>query len=163
MLLNASVFAQNGKNLIKTNLVYDAIAIVNLNYEHAISEKSSIEIGVNFTMFSNSTVDKRKAIDFAYRHYLSEKKKSPEGAYISPIISLYSSEYLDYNYNINNPKKGSTEGIGYGLKGGYQIISESGISIDFFGGFGMNSSYNPFSLDGTGGVPIAGIALGYNF
>lgn len=163
MLLNASVFAQSGKNVLKTNLVYDAFSIVNLNFEHVISEKSSLEIGLNFTLLSNADSEKRKAVDFAFRHYLSKKKKCPEGVYISPILSFFSSEYLDYGSDIYNPEKATKEGIGYGLKAGYQLITDGGVSVDFFGGFGINSSYNPFSINGMGDVPIAGIALGYNF
>lgn len=122
-------------------------------FETAVSEKSSVQLGVGFigpsvlvnlddlTSDEETTeIEGLKTSGFRfqgwYRYFLSRDLSAPEGFYVGPHVSYASA-------NIKN-KGDETQSIGatkFNINGvfGYQLITSGGFTLDIFTGMGFVS------------------------
>ncbi len=177
MLLSASlvVSAQEKKNIIKTSLTSIFLKTVNLDYEHALNDNSSFQLGFYYTGTNlGGGSFNGFAITPEYRYYLSGEKVAPNGPYIAPWV-----RYQHFSVN-----SGSVGGMDYakatlsvisgGLCVGVQRTFKDKITLGAYIGPGYyaptysyedNSGTFDFSLfNGNGGVwGRAGIDIGFMF
>jgi hypothetical protein len=169
LAIGITVKAQEGQqNVIKFNPLGLLIGSANLSFEHALSEKNSIQIDASFGSLKVGDA-KYSTIGggLDYKFYLSNSKSAPQGFYAAPGVSFSSIKVkVTDPYNGNSSSSGST----FIVRGviGNQWIWNGGFSLDLFGGINYYAGgklkvngveYTKFS----GILPALGVSLGFAF
>jgi hypothetical protein len=145
--LSSSSFAQDGKkNIFKVNMISPIVRTGSFFYERAITQKSSLQLGVFYTGYS---IDDTKLRGFGitpeYRFYLSQSKEAPQGFFVAPFV-----RYESLNLSTNSARDEATlSTFGGGVLIGGQWIFSNIISLDIFGGPRVNSRSFKASTSGT--------------
>ncbi len=177
MLLSASLMlnAQEKKNIIKTSLTSIFLKTFSLDFEHALNESSSLQLGFYYTGTSlGGGSFNGIAITPEYRYYLSGEKVAPNGPYIAPWVRYQNFSVKSGSVGDSDYAKGTLSVISGGLCVGIQRTFKDKISLGAFIGPGYyaptynyedNSGEFDFSLfNGNGGVwGRAGIDIGFMF
>jgi hypothetical protein len=153
-------FSQQYKNVVKTNPIGLAFGNINVTWEHATNEKSSILFGANF-LFQVFGVDVTSiGADFGYRYYFTHSKvEVPSGFNIYPQVGLNYTSFPDVS-DVNATL------LGIGFTVGYQWAWDSGFALDL----GLGPIYRVFlgevddvDIDASGVWPRIIIGIGYAF
>jgi hypothetical protein len=139
------------KNVIKLSPLGVLLGYYSLEYERALSEKTSVLIGGGYSSNILGIKTGIVSVSAGFNYYLSKDRDAPRGVYIGPRGSaLFSS-------------KEASAGFLYSVGGlfGYQIVGKSGFAFDI----GIGASYTKVSSasDGIGVTPSAQLAVGYGF
>jgi hypothetical protein len=156
ILLAMTGFAQ--KNAVKLGLASVKLGDFNVNYERALTEKSSLNFNIGYWNIGSSSIDILKNFEsndpdaiklqkfngklhssLEYRMYVNQKG-SMKGLYMAPYIRywgqeanmsdvIYINEYQD-NYDFSIDAK--INSLGAGLQIGYQWIIRDQITIDWY-------------------------------
>ena len=161
------------KNVIKFNIFAPIVKTANFQYERAIGENKSFQLGAFFTAYSPETTKFNGfGITPEFRFYLSETA-APEGFYAAPYL-----RYQSYKIEETSPDiagKATFSGIGGGLIIGKQWIFKEKVALDIFIGPSYTSvgdlkietgnsnteSYNIDPFDGFGAR--FGVCFGLGF
>ena len=174
LLMSVGAFAQTKSNAIKINPLSAFLATGNVQYERAVSESSSVQLGVFYTGVSfGDTRFTGLGITPEYRLYIGNGE-ALDGFYIAPfaryqnftITSSATSSSFD-------EAKASLSTYGGGVILGRQWLAGEAFVIDVFIGPSYNGGSlnvtqgNEDSFDNTGlftGVGVRwGVVLGYAF
>ena len=131
-----SVNAQKS-NIIKTSLTSIFLKTVNLDYEHALNESSSLQLGVYYT--GASLYDSKFsgfAITPEYRYYLSASKTAPNGAYVAPWLRYQNFSAKSGTQGMETYAKGTVNIVSLGLCVGVQRTFKDKISLGAYIGPG---------------------------
>ncbi len=153
------------QDVVKVNPLGLVFGSFNAAYEHALSDKSSLEIGANYFNWKNLNLAGFGG-EVAYHFYFSKNNDAPEGIYAAPFLSAngLSYTYTEYTYTNTVVKTDSAFGIGGGVKAGYQWIFDSGLALDLFFGYGYTSlKFKEADYNYSGGLPRLGLSVGYAF
>lgn len=180
MLAMSAGFAAYGQqNALKSNPLLLITLAPNLEFEHAISERESVQGGMSYSLFNFSDFNSGADVNMlsvtpAYRYYVGENASALHGLYVSPF-----SRYRHISFSA--PDAESPEGIirervhtlGGGATIGWQRVSDGGFTIDLFAGpefrfRTLNSNAGAglsqdFRLARSGGGLRAGISIGLAF
>ena len=166
MLASATTFAQ--QNVIKINILAPIVKTFNVQYERALNDNSSLQLGFFYTGFSSGdTKFSGFGITPEYRFYLSETA-APKGVYIAPFFRYQSFIIKDVETN----SEGDFSALGGGVIIGKQWIFKEKISLDMFLGpayysgtvdveSGDEDDFETGAFDGFG--LRAGICFGFRF
>lgn len=134
LLLSLGVFAQTApKNAIKINPLSAIVRTGSVFYETAVSEKSTIQLGLAYTGLKLDDVKfDGVAITPEYRNYF--KGSALNGLYVAPFA-----RYQNFRVKDDENNKGTYESIGGGLMLGKQWMYDSGFALDLFFGPAFNS------------------------
>jgi hypothetical protein len=173
LLMSGMASAQDGpKNSLKLNPLSAAFGGVNLSYQRAVSEKSSLQLVTNYSSFKfTSTSYSGFGLTPEYRFQLGKNATALRGIYVGPYARYSSYKVEDTELE----SKASMTSIGGGVVFGYQYVSRGGFTLDLFIGPGYSS--NKFKVesgneenfnDGFGvangfGFARTGITIGYSF
>lgn len=133
--------AQAQQTVVKLNPLSLIFATANVAVEHAISDNASIQLGGAIGGFSLGGGDiKTSYTGFSavpeFRFYLTEKP-APAGFFVGPfgVYRSYTTKQtvVDFDGETYDAKQNLSI-FGGGLNIGYQLITDSGFSLDFFGG-----------------------------
>jgi len=157
-LLASKSFSQNESHTVKINPLSALLRIGSVFYEHKLSDKGSIQLGLAYTGIKfDDTKFSGLMVTPEYRFY--PKENALNGLYLAP--------YLRYqNFKVtSNEDKGSYNSFGGGAVLGRQWIYKSGFTLDLFFGPSFNSgNYKAESGDGEvdfkGGIDGFGIRTG---
>ncbi len=145
--LSSASFAQNGKkNIFKVNVISPIVRTGSFFYERAITQKSSVQLGVLYTGYSIEDTKLRGfGITPEYRFYLSQSKQAPQGFFVAPFL-----RYENLNLSTDNARNEATlSTFGGGVLIGGQWIFSNIVSLDVFGGPRVNSRNFKASTSGT--------------
>lgn len=171
----AVVNAQTKSNIIKTSLTSIFLKTVNLDYEHALNDNSSVQLGVYYTgasLFDGSFSG--FAITPEYRYYLSASKTAPNGAYVAPWLRFQNFSAKSGTLNTETYAKGTISIVSLGLCVGVQRTFKEKISLGAYIGPGYyfpnvkyedsNGSFDFGMFNSSGFVwGRAGIDIGFMF
>ncbi len=161
-----AAFAQ--QNVIKINILAPIVKTFNVQYERALNDNSSLQLGFFYTGFSSGdTKFTGFGITPEYRFYLSESP-APKGVYIAPFVRYQSFNIKDDETN----SEGDFSAFGGGVIIGKQWIFKEKISLDMFLGpayysgkvdakSGDDDDFETGAFDGFG--LRAGICFGFRF
>ena len=138
----ANVFGQSEKSsIIKLNPLSLGVATLNVQFEHAVSENNSWQLGVFYTGISVSdTKFSGFGITPEYRFYLSSSKPAPKGFFAAPYLR-YQNFSLSTTNSANSVKsKATLSSFGGGVIFGYQTLIADKISFEVFLGPSYSSS-----------------------
>jgi hypothetical protein len=171
LMAAASIFltAQlQAQNVVKINIFSPIVKTFNIQYERAINETSSFQLGLFYTGYSN---DDTKFSGFGitpeYRFYLSETP-APQGVYVAPFVR-YQSFKIEEKDVTNSEADFSA--FGGGLILGKQWVFKEKVVLDIFigpayysGKISGETSDGDFDTDVFDGFGIrTGICFGLNF
>lgn len=130
------------------------IGYYSLDYERAISDKTSLSIGGGYWNGFGTTPIGLMSINLGASYYLSKDRYAPRGVYIGPRGSAV--------FSTDSKSKGIYYSVG-GLFG-YQSVAKSGFAFDI----GIGANYVNFKdvdvITGSGAVlPAFQLAIGYGF
>ena len=160
--INTFSFTANGqvRNVLKVNILSPIFRTVNLSYEHAVSEKTSFQLGA---FYSGAGIAGTRFRGFGitpeYRFYFSNTKQAPAGFYAAPFV-----RYQNFTISDNDlsTSEGTLSTFGGGLVVGHQAIFNERISLDFF----LGPSYNAGAVKVSSGTandlgtgPFSGFGL----
>lgn len=118
-------------NAIKINLISPVVRTLNLAYEHAINENSSIQLGFYYTGAKiNDTKINGYGITPEYRFYLSQTP-APDGFYVAPFLRYNSFTAEDKNDN-QTTNKATVSQFGGGVVVGRQWVFKERVTFDMF-------------------------------
>lgn len=162
--------AQAQTNAIKLNILAPIVKTANIQYEKAIGEDKSFQLGLFYTAWSPETT---KFTGFGitpeFRFYLSDTP-APAGFYAAPFV-----RYQNFTVEETDPdfaSKGTLSTIGGGLVIGKQWIFKEKVVLDIYVGpsyasgkvkaeSGDSSSLDVGSFDGFGAR--FGVSFGFAF
>jgi hypothetical protein len=167
ILLLLPLLSKAQENTFKINILSPIVRTLNVQFEHALSETSSIQIGAFYT---GASVGDTQFAGFGltpeYRFYLSESP-APQGVYVAPFARF---QNFKLTTDIDD-SEGKITTFGGGLIIGKQWIFKEKIVLDLFIGPQYNSgsaevtsgssSLDVGSADGFG--VRAGLSLGIAF
>ncbi|MFM6954890.1 MAG: DUF3575 domain-containing protein [Sphingobacteriaceae bacterium] len=165
ILFSTTVSAQEVKNVVKINPLSAFYRIASVFYERALSEKTSVQLGIAFSAAKfEDTKYSGLALTPEYRFYL--KKQAPRGVYLAPFV-----KYQRYTTS-DNVDKGTYKSFGGGFMLGHQWVYKSSFVLDLFIGPAYNAGTytaeygngNPdfnAAIDGLG--VRGGLAIGFGF
>jgi Protein of unknown function (DUF3575) len=155
------------QNVIKINILAPIVKTFNVQYERALNDNSSLQLGFFYTGFSSG--DSKFSgfgITPEYRFYLSETA-APQGVYIAPFVRYQSFSIED---DVTN-SEGDFSAFGGGVIIGKQWIFKEKIALDMFlgpayysgkvDGESEDEEFETGAFDGFG--LRAGICFGYRF
>jgi hypothetical protein len=158
-------------NVIKFNILAPVVRTANVQYEKAIGENKSFQLGAFYTAFGPETLKYRGfGITPEFRFYLSDSP-APAGFYAAPFLR-YQNITVEETLS-GEEAKGSVGIIGGGLIIGKQWIFKEKVALDLFIGpsyynsgdikvdSGDASSLSLGSFDGFG--VRAGVCFGLAF
>ena len=167
LLVAAPLFVQAQENVFKINIFSPVVKTLNVQYERAISESGSLQLGFFYTGFS---VSETKFSGFGltpeYRIYLSDTP-APAGVYIAPFV-----RYQNFNISEESTSsEGTYSSFGGGLIVGKQWIFKERIALDIFigpsysaGNVKVTSGSDSFDVGAFDGFGVrTGICLGIGF
>lgn len=156
-------------NAIKLNPLSLAFLTGNVSYERAVSENSSVQLGVFYSGLNFSGI---KYAGFGvtpeYRFYFAGAKQALNGVYAAPFARFQNFSITDKETN----DKSSFTTIGGGATIGWQKMWDSGFVLDIFAGPSYNSAKfknesddDAFDVNGsfTGFGVRTGLTLGFGF
>lgn len=147
VLLACAVFVvtsvQAQQNVIKINILAPIVKTLNLQYERALNDNSSLQLGLFYTAFSSGdTKFSGFGITPEYRFYLSETP-APQGVYIAPFLRYQSFSLEDEETD----SEGDFKAFGGGVILGKQWIFKEKILLDIF----IGPAYYSGSVDAKSG------------
>jgi hypothetical protein len=168
------------KNVIKINPLSLGLLTINMQYERALNEKMSLQLGSYYTGFS-FTIDGEKSgykgfgITPEFRYYASHlKKEAPRGFFVGPFFR-YQNWNIKTEYDDGSGNTVTDSGTFQSYKGGvilgYQWLIGDVFALEFFGGPSVGGSTVSGDVEdgdvrgaGISGVGFrAGMALGVAF
>lgn len=156
------------QNVIKINILAPIVKTFNVQYERALNDNSSLQLGFFYTGFtSGDTKFTGFGITPEYRFYLSETA-APQGVYIAPFVRYQSFNLKDEETD----SEGDFSAFGGGVILGKQWIFKEKIALDIFLGpayysgavdvkSGVEDDFETGAFDGFG--LRAGICFGFRF
>lgn len=138
--LSFKLFSQS--HILKTNPILFATGFMNVTYEHALNEKSSVSGGMGFTSKDGGGL----AAQMDYRFYITHRKLAcPEGFFIGPVLLFI---------------RDDEENFYMGALLGYQWIYSSGVSLDL----GIGPQYSIIGDAQDGEIFAYGVfSIGYSW
>jgi Protein of unknown function (DUF3575). len=175
----SSVLAQdNPKNVFKINLGSLAVSTFNFQFEHAVAEKQSLQLGFFYTGFKVSdTKFSGLGITPEYRFYMSQKG-APKGFFMAPFLRYQNfkltNSTTDFTTGETIDEKAKLSTFGGGAILGFQGLIGNVVSIEVFAGPSYNAgsvkveteggSSSDFSLGSFSGFGVrAGFTVGVAF
>lgn len=171
---NTQTKAQDSpQNVVKINILSPILRTASLFYERAISESSSLQLGLFYTGLSiDDTRFRGFGITPEFRYYLSDKG-APQGFFIAPFVRYQNFTLTaEDEFSQSGESKADLNSFGGGLLVGGQWIFKDIISLDVWGGPSYSTSTikveegseDDFSTGGVTGFGIrAGVTLGIAF
>lgn len=130
MFLGIVVQSYAQKNVIKVNILSPIVRTANFSYERAISDESSLQLGVFYTGANSGDVKLNGwAVTPEYRFYLSSTP-APNGLYVAPWVryqNMKAKEEGDATF-----VSGTLTSFGGGIVIGRQWIFKERVSMDIF-------------------------------
>lgn len=170
LLSTANLNAQ--KSVIKLNLLSPIFRTANLQFEHAISPKGSLQLGVYYTGIKiSSTGFSGFGITPEYRFYPGADG-APKGFFLAPFFRYQSFSLKVASASAGVDSEATLTSLRPGLCIGYQLIFGDRVSCEFFIGPSYSStdlkvktgSESDFSLGSFDGFGIrSGLTLGFAF
>lgn len=146
-------------NAIKINILSPILNTINLSYEHALNESSSLQLGFYYTGVKISDLKYAGfGITPEYRFYLSETP-APDGVYLAPFVRYQSVKLTE----TTSTYEANLTAIGGGVIIGKQWLFKQKITLDIF----LGPSYNSGSTEvkdtgnGSGDVSVSGAFDGF--
>jgi len=140
------VFGQK-KNLIKINFLSPIVKTLNLQYEHALGEKKSFQLGFFYTGAKSGDVTLSGfGLTPEYRMYFSETKSAPAGFFLAPFI-----RYQNFSMKTTvdaSEAKATLSAFRPGLLIGYQWVFSDVVSFETF--LGPAYSFNSIKVKTAG-------------
>jgi hypothetical protein len=136
--------AQAQKNVLKINPLSLALLTGNIQYERALNEAMSVQLGLFYTGFSTESAGVRVGysglgITPEFRYYVSNSRKdAPRGVYLGPYVR-YRNLALSVNDDTDDGKWESNL-IGGGIILGHQWLIGDAFALDMFIGPGFRST-----------------------
>ena len=171
LLFSTALFAQSDvqPNVIKLNPLGAVIGSVNIGFEHALNDQSSVVILPSFGMIKSSGFKYTTyGIGAEYRFYF--KETAPKGTYVAPGVSAQFGTAKIEDSNGGDNSKTNISGFSAKAIIGHQWIWNSGFVLDLNGGIQyVNFNFKDKSGDFAGknalsGVlPALSVSFGYNF
>jgi hypothetical protein len=151
---NTSNMSDDPTQVLKISPFGFLIGYYSLDYERAMSEKTSLSLGGGYWNGFGTTPIGLVSINLGSSYYLSKDRYAPRGVYIGPRGSVV--------FSTDSKSKGVYYSVG-GLFG-YQSVAKSGFAFDI----GIGANYVNFkevdNVTGTGVVlPAFQLAIGYGF
>lgn len=162
------------KNLVKINFLSPVVKTLNLQYERALTEKSSFQLGFFYTGAKSGDVSLTGiGITPEYRMYFSDSKQAPAGFFLAPFVRYQNFTLKNENTTVGEAKA-SLSAFRPGLLIGYQWVFSDVVSFEFFLGpsYSINSlkvktsgaSEDDFSVSALDGFGIrSGLTIGVAF
>ncbi len=163
----------NPQNVVKINILSPILRTASLFYERAISESSSLQLGLFYT---GLTIDDTRFRGFGitpeFRYYLSDKG-APQGFFVAPFLRYQNFTLtVEDEFSQSGESRADLNSFGGGLLVGGQWVFKDIISLDVWGGPSYSStnlkveegSEDDFSTGGVTGFGLrAGVTLGIAF
>ena len=151
---NTSNVSDDPTQVLKISPFGFLIGYYSLDYERAISEKTSFSIGGGYWNGFGTKPVGLMSVNLGMSYYLSKDRYAPRGVYLGPRGSAV--------FSTDSKSKGFYYSVG-GLFG-YQSVAKSGFAFDI----GIGANYVNFKdvdiVTGTGAVlPAFQLAIGYGF
>jgi hypothetical protein len=151
---NTSNVSDDPTQVLKISPFGFLIGYYSLDYERAISDKTSLSLGGGYWNGFGTTPIGLVSVNLGASYYLSKDRYAPRGVYIGPRGSAV--------FSTDSKSKGVYYSVG-GLFG-YQSVAKSGFAFDI----GIGANYVNFkevdNVTGTGVVlPAFQLAIGYGF
>jgi hypothetical protein len=170
VIAGAKAQDQSRQNAVKINPLSLFLATGNVSYERAISEKSSLQLGV---FYSGVNISGLKYSGFGitpeYRIYVAGRQEAMNGLYVGPFLRYQSFSLKDKNTS----DEASFKSFGGGALLGWEKTWDSGFVLDLFAGPAYNSgkvksdSGNESEFNVSAGISgfgvRTGITLGFAF
>lgn len=126
--LETSNSAKAQQNVIKINILSPIVKTLNMSYEHATSDESSLQLGFFYTGAKSGDVKLSGfGITPEFRYYLSETA-APNGVYIAPFLRYQNFDASNSSANAD----GTVSSFGGGLVIGREWIFKEKISLETF-------------------------------
>ncbi|HEX8657421.1 MAG TPA: DUF3575 domain-containing protein [Hymenobacter sp.] len=172
IISNGALMANAQSNALKLNLFSLPVKTASVFFEHAVSDQSSVQLGLAYTGFSVGDTDfSGFSITPEYRFFLTGE--AMQGFYIGPFV-----RYQNYNLSSEDTFSGSGQQneatlstFGGGINLGYQWIFKQRIVLEPFLRTGYSSGsvkvksgsddYDLGAFSGFGLLP--GLNLGFAF
>ncbi len=160
--LLAAANTVQAQSVVKINIFSPIVRTINVQFEQAINEESSFQLGFFYTGFSaESTTWRGFGITPEYRFYLSQTA-APEGVFVAPFLRYQSITIEDSDLD----ESGKLSGIGGGVIIGKQWVFKDKITLEAFIGpayySGSVKDNNNADLD-TGSFDGFGVRTGVTF
>lgn len=127
---------RGAQNAIKLNPLSLIFATGNIAYERAVSENSSVQLGVFYSGVSISDLKYTGlGITPEYRFYFAGNKQAMNGVYVGPFVRYQSFTLKDKNSN----DEAKFTSFGGGATIGWEKTWASGFVLDIFAGPAYNS------------------------
>lgn len=139
--------------------IFDALALktIEVSYEHYLNDQSSVGLSALVNFEKNSAdfkYNEKRAITPFFRHYFTTDSQ----------WNFFGEGFFSLNFGEIETSSGSnmyedyTDGA-FGVAVGTKYLTESGMSIDIYGGLGRNL----FNNNSPVVVPRVGVNVGYRF
>jgi hypothetical protein len=136
------------QNLIKINFLSPLVKTFNVQYEHALSEKSSVQLGLYYTGAKSGDVTLNGiGITPEYRMYFSSENSAPAGFYLAPFLRYQSFTLKADVYNNEGTTvegKANLSSFRPGLLIGYQWVFSDIVSFEMF--LGPSYSFSSYKI-----------------
>lgn len=169
--VTSNTYSQEKQNGVKLNPLALIIGAINVQYERAVSEKNSVQLGL---FIINLNIGDTKLSGFGltpeYRFYLA--KEALDGFYAAPLIN-FNTLSLSYDDGVDSGEASLTT-FGGGAKIGWNWLL--GDADNFIIDLGLGANYSGTSLNVKSGTegnfdfgafdgirPILNFSIGYAF
>jgi len=145
---------------VKLNVGLIFLRNINLTYENILNEESSIGGSISFPYDDFIDWDLNFSATAFYRFYFGEE-------YAKGVFAEGFGMFNNYEENtkvtVDGRVKENLSDFALGIGGGYKLVSDGGVSLEFHLGIGRNL-FN-YGLDGRtfNFVPRGGVHVGYRF
>ncbi len=168
--------AKAQQNVIKLNPLSLAVLTLNVQYERALSQATSAQLGVFYTGFSFNVGDGKWSysgvgITPEFRYYVTNSAQdAPRGLYVGPWVRYqsFNTKIVVEDFFTGQEEEGkiSATNIGGGAILGYQWLFGDSFSLDMFLGPGYGSGSSKVVTDTSTGLDeddLIGVGSGLRF
>lgn len=185
LTLGSTLMAQDTADrrfVLKVNPLSIFLLTGNVQFEAAVSDKISVQLGAYYTGISVGGGNASGSGRVAYRllsltpemrYYVLNGESAPKGLYVAPFARIRTG-YLQANGNVQDPDtqtdvaaeiRADVLAIGGGATIGYQLVTPGGFVFDAFVGpqfsvANVNLSADCQGCDGNESIPTIGRTLG---
>lgn len=147
----------------KLNVGLIFIGNANFTYENLLNDESSIGVSVSFPFDDFVSWDLNFSTTAFYRFYFGEGYAKGIFAEGFGMFNNYEENLKKQQNNTTVREKENVSDFALGLGGGYKLVSNGGVTLEFHLGIGRNL-FN-YGLDGRSFnfVPRGGVHVGYRF
>jgi hypothetical protein len=126
--LLAAANALQAQSVLKINILSPIVRTINVQYEQALNEESSFQLGFFYTGFSaDETTWRGFGITPEYRFYLSQSA-APEGVFVAPFLRYQGIKIEDSDLEAS----GKLSAFGGGVIIGKQWVFKDKITLELF-------------------------------